>query len=107
MEEKCKKEPNMELIKFIVETAVSVTFLLVLVFLKFFQHINDQAFLIALVMWGLFFPSPHQWAITIGNFLSARKNNGLTLKAGKTGGGKNNEKENAGSLPESDSGNGA
>lgn len=67
---------NYEFIRFIVEVTISVIALIAITLLKWNGSIDERTFLIALVLWGLFFPSPNQWAITIGDWLSARKNNG-------------------------------
>lgn len=70
-------------IRFIVEVVISLVFLMALVLLKWQNAIEERTFLIALVMWGILFPSPNQWAITIGDWLSARKNGGLQVEARK------------------------
>lgn len=83
---------NIELIKFFVEVGISCVLLLAIAFLRWQNAIEERTFLIALVLWGLFFPSPHQWAISIGNWLSARKNGQIEVNAAQS---KTKEKEGA------------
>lgn len=70
-----------EFIRFIVEVTISVIALIAITLLKWNGSIDERTFLIALVLWGLFFPSPNQWAITIGDWLSARKNGKVDVRA--------------------------
>lgn len=86
------RDANIELIKFFVEIGLSLVLLLAIAFLRWQNSIEERTFLIALVLWGLFFPSPHQWAISIGNWLNARKNGGLVVDAAQ---GKRTTKEGA------------
>jgi len=72
---------NYEFIRFIIEVTISVIALIAITLLKWNGSIDERTFLIALVLWGLFFPSPNQWAITIGDWLSARKNGKVDVRA--------------------------
>jgi len=81
---------NMETIKkeikgHLIDTVFSMLFLLCLVILKFTHKIEENTFILGLLLWAIITPSPHRWVISLGNWIKARKNGGIEITAAKNG----------------------